>query len=276
MRTLPIQLQEFVGAFLSHGEDESATNVWIVKPARLSRSRGVTVADNLDCLLKACDEAVVENTPAVVSRYLLRPALYQGRKFDLRFVVTLRRIHPLLLSIYDGWLVRTADELYSVGDYANKRKHLTVMQYLDESIDASVEREWVSKEQLVEYLKSSFGPIADEQHIQAVCHGAILECFTLATAGIRGHANEVVGIDPNALHTKVRGCYGIDVMLRPSTKCVHGQSCPLEPVILEVNYKPDLRRILREDEEFFDNLFPALFDEACDNKPIPGWVSYEY
>jgi tubulin--tyrosine ligase-like protein 12 len=272
-----MKLQEFVGAYINRGEDGHASNVWIVKPARLSRSRGVVVADDLAILLEACTEAVAENTPAVVSRYVLQPALYQGRKFDLRFVVALRKVRPALVSIYDGWIVRTADEEYSVGDYGNLRKHLTVMQYMDESTGETGDREWVRKEQLVENLVSSFGPTADEQQIKMACHDAILDCFSLATSGIRGVANELVGIDPTASHSRVRGCYGVDVMLRPKATCTCKQECPLEPVILEVNYKPDLRRIVQEDGRFFDDLFPALFDEAGsqDSPAISNWESYQ-
>ena len=281
MRVLRTQLQEFVGAFISHDESSSRdANVWIVKPARLSRSRGIVIADDLASLLEVCTQVVNEKNPAVVSRYVVQPALYQGRKFDLRFVVALRTVQPLLLSIYDGWLVRAADEKYSLGDYANVRKHLTVMQYLDERMGAPVRKEWVRKDQLVESLVSSFGPAADEQHVRAVCHTTILECFSLVTSGISGAANELVGIDPNAPHNRVRGVYGVDVMLRPRTTCSRSQDCPLEAVILEVNYKPDLRRILREDASFFDNLFPVLFDEVRDqatgkrSTAIPNWTSY--
>eukprot|EP01043_Picozoa_sp_COSAG02_P042564 COSAG02_NODE_3627_length_6451_cov_5.110202_2_plen_284_part_00 len=281
MHVLRLQLQEFVGAYIAHGEGERSSNVWIFKPARMSRSRGVIVADSLAVLVEACTEAIAENSPAVVSRYVLQPALYRGRKFDLRFVVALRRVHPLLLSVYDGWLVRTADEEYSVEDYTNLRKHLTVMQYLDESMSTTGEREWVRKEQLVEDLMSSFGPNCDEKMVKLACHTAILECFSLATSGIRGAADEVIGIDPNASHTRVRGCYGVDVMLRPSTTCTGKQQCSLEPVILEVNYKPDLRRILQDNWHFFDELFPVLFGEVGDqatghtSQAIPNWDSYQ-
>ena len=281
MHVLQMKLQEFVGAYISHGEDERASNVWIFKPARMSRSRGVIVADNLAVLVEACTEAIAEHTPAVVSRYVLQPALYQGRKFDLRFVVALRRINPLLLSIYDGWLVRTADEEYSVEDYANPRKHLTVMQYLDESMGTTCDRAWVRKEQLVQNLVSLFGPTCDEKMVKMACHKAILECFSLATSGIRGAADELIGIDPNAPHTQVRGCYGVDVMLRPRTTCTGKQQCPLEPVILEVNYKPDLRRILQDNWRFFDELFPVLFGEVSgqatgrSSQAIPNWDSYQ-
>jgi tubulin--tyrosine ligase-like protein 12 len=280
MRVLRTQLQEFVGAFISHDDGTRDSNVWIIKPARLSRSRGIVIADDLTSLLEACTQAVVENNPAVVSRYVVQPALYQGRKFDLRFVVALRAVHPLLLSIYDGWLVRVADEKYSVGDYANVRKHLTVMQYLDDGMDTPVRREWVRKDQLIESLVSSFGPTADEQHVREVCHTTILECFSLATSGISGAANELVGIDPNSPHKRVRGVYGVDVMLRPRATCTRMQDCPLEAVILEINYKPDLHRILQEDASFFDDLFPVLFDEIGDQatgqsrRAIPNWASY--
>ena len=56
MRVLRTQLQEFVGAFISHDDGTRDSNVWIhvIKPARLSRSRGIVIADDLTSLLEAC------------------------------------------------------------------------------------------------------------------------------------------------------------------------------------------------------------------------------
>ena len=259
--------------------------MWIVKPARLSRSRGLVIGDDLDVLLRACAQAMADRSPLVISRYILHPALYRNRKFDLRFIVALRSIRPLSLAMYERWVVRCADDEYSTGGFANLRSHLTVMQYLDdadggeemkeEPAGGSKNREWVTREQLVGELAVAYGPTCSEQHISAVCGAAILDCFRLATAGLRGAANEIIGIDPNGAHAKTRACYGVDLLLRPSSTGVG-----LEPVLLEVNYKPDLRRVLHENPEFYNELFPMLFAQEGETTSDigtavpPGWRSY--
>lgn len=282
-----LQLLEFVGSYLNYARSLDAPNVWIIKPARLSRSRGVTIADDLHTLLAACMLAIEQRTPVVASRYILHPVLYCGRKFDLRFIVVVRSVRPLVLAVYNRWIVRCADEQYSASEFTNLRAHLTVMQYLDDvQKDASTSgtREWVTRQQLVKHLESAYGPAGSEQRIISACHAVLVDCFQLATAGMRGAANEVVGINPAGTHIRTCACYGLDLLLlsNASITSSHG-SRELQPVLLEVNYKPDLRRVLQENEHFYNELFPVLFSDRASSTvdsdmsswdSIPGWTNH--
>ncbi len=42
----------------------------------------------------------METGPKVASTYLTNPALYDGKKFDLRYVVLLKSVQPLELYVF--------------------------------------------------------------------------------------------------------------------------------------------------------------------------------
>ena len=76
--------------------------MWIVKPANLSRGRGIYLIENPN-------EVSVEDT-SVISRYISNPLLINGHKFDLRLYVVMTSIDPLRIYIYKEGLARFASE----------------------------------------------------------------------------------------------------------------------------------------------------------------------
>jgi hypothetical protein len=79
-------------------------NLWIVKPANLSRGRGIYLIDDVN-------EVSVEET-SVISRYISNPLLINGHKFDLRLYVVVTSFEPLRIYIYKEGLARFATEEY--------------------------------------------------------------------------------------------------------------------------------------------------------------------
>ena len=115
---LPNQTREFQAHFEMLAQKEPKKNLWIVKPANLSRGRGIHIIDNLRDL--QIDDL------SVVSRYITNPLLINGHKFDLRIYVLITSYEPLRVYVYKEGLARFASETYTQKiDIDNKFMHLT-------------------------------------------------------------------------------------------------------------------------------------------------------
>ena len=82
---LPKDYLSFIEEFSRIAEEEEikyphrppgSMNWWILKPAGLSRGRGITVVNDIS--------QVTYGNDAVIQRYILNPHLLDGYKYDLR------------------------------------------------------------------------------------------------------------------------------------------------------------------------------------------------
>ena len=92
--------------------------MWIVKPANLSRGRGIYIVDNIS-------EVNVEEL-SIISRYISNPLLINGHKFDLRIYVCVTSVDPLRIYVFKEGLARFATQEYTSNHTkGNKFMHLT-------------------------------------------------------------------------------------------------------------------------------------------------------
>jgi hypothetical protein len=281
------ELEEFIADFTAretvlkrsqHGEDDEedvieaqrlltrlallrppdGTNLWIAKPTNLARSIGMTVSDNLECLLRA-----VETDPKILCKYISNPCTLRGRKFDLRFVVALRSLSTanggvgLKAFLYNVFWTRFAAEKFDLKDFDMYDKHFTVMNYggrteklLQLHYDAFIlefEREYP----LVLWSRDVYPKI----------RSMIREAF----AGLPS--------DPIP-HERFRGVYGIDVMLSvnpggqqsimasvassSSSSAAGTCSISIDPTLLEITYSPDCHRACKYHPSFMNDVFHTL------------------
>eukprot|EP00668_Euglena_longa_P006136 GGOE01007266.1.p1 GENE.GGOE01007266.1~~GGOE01007266.1.p1 ORF type:complete len:464 (-),score=122.67 GGOE01007266.1:374-1765(-) len=101
---------------------ERGERLWIVKPARLNRAIGIKVMRDVGAILQEID-GQEEPGEWVVQKYIERPLLIHGRKFDIR-------TWAVLGPKFDVWLyregvMRTSSELYTPSDLDNILSHLT-------------------------------------------------------------------------------------------------------------------------------------------------------
>ena len=84
--------------------DNNPDKLWIVKPNKLSRGRGIYLIKNFSQLdLKE---------PGIVSEYVDNPLTVNRHKFDLRIYVVVTSFYPLRIYVYREGLARFATEKY--------------------------------------------------------------------------------------------------------------------------------------------------------------------
>lgn len=93
--------------------------VWITKPPSGSSGQGIRVVSKLSEVPTKCH--------LVVQRYINRPRLIQGMKFDLRLYVLVTSVDPLIVYLYSEGIVRFATSKYlnDVDHLYDRYMHLT-------------------------------------------------------------------------------------------------------------------------------------------------------
>lgn len=96
---LPAEFGDFKSQFSKKGN-----KTFIIKPAASCQGRGI--------YLTRTWENVATNEPLVAQRYLHKPYLIEGLKFDLRLYVLLAGCDPLKIFLFHDGLARFATEEY--------------------------------------------------------------------------------------------------------------------------------------------------------------------
>ena len=133
------ECERFVQQLQVQSEDISK-NIWIIKPTASSGGEGITVHQDTQLFLsdfESCkskpDRGVQMQGPnrfcmteKIAQRYIARPLLIHGRKFDVRSYFYIADVNDELVFYCDGY-IRINAELYdtSLSDLSNSFKHLS-------------------------------------------------------------------------------------------------------------------------------------------------------
>ncbi|KZC09722.1 Tubulin polyglutamylase TTLL4 [Dufourea novaeangliae] len=111
---LPREIQKFEYTWQKYG----VRSTWIIKPPASGRGQGIKVINQW--------WEIPKWHSMIVQRYISKPRLINGSKFDLRVYVLVTSINPLRIYIYKEGLVRFASVRYVRGLNLNdKYMHLT-------------------------------------------------------------------------------------------------------------------------------------------------------
>ena len=218
--------------------------LWISKPSNSSCGRGIQVFRS---------DSNINPKQGIIQKYIRKPLLLEGRKFDLRIYVLVTSFDPLKIYIYEEGLVRRATQQYTTtkGSLKTRCVHLTnysvnkhsaayVKAQLDSDDDesdttASAAAPSTSKwslSDLRKHLQSvgvDFSRIFDD--IKALAVKTIIAAEPVMCSALHRSCNlgscNATGISP------YQGCfeiYGFDVLI----------DSKLRPWLLEVNVEPSL------------------------------------
>jgi hypothetical protein len=95
--------------------------MWLVKPANLNQGRGIEIFRSLKQILSFLGSKPL-NSLWVVQKYIEKPLLYYGRKFDIRVWVIVTGGNEIYF--YRKGYIRTSSDEYSL-DKSNNYVHLT-------------------------------------------------------------------------------------------------------------------------------------------------------
>lgn len=127
------------------------SNIWIVKPARLSRGRGIRLFDNFPDIF---GYTKARDPNWVVQKYMENPLLYQGRKLDLRQWVIVTDWNPLTIWFYQECYIRLSTSPYDLSNIANRFSHLTNNSVNKNAKNFEAEASFLSQQAFAEYLKT--------------------------------------------------------------------------------------------------------------------------
>jgi hypothetical protein len=184
-------------------------NVWIVKPAGLSRGRGIRVFNDLDALLGYADVENHKECQWVAQKYIENPLLVCRRKFDIRQWVLVTCWDPLTVWMHEDCYLRFSSEEYSTTDLSDQYVHLTnnsIQKYSDkfhdvygtDDGDMMVEGNMWHSDEFRKYLKHKLAlPEVWETQIRPAMRAIIVRALQCVQDRVthRNNACELFGYD---------------------------------------------------------------------------------
>ncbi|GLT81160.1 hypothetical protein SLA2020_525630 [Shorea laevis] len=235
---LETHLSQLIGDYYARRRDE-LNNLWILKPWNMARTIDTTVTENLSAIIR-----LMETGPKICQKYIEHPALFKGRKFDLRYMVFVRSMTPLEIFLSDVFWVRLSNNPYTLEKHSffEYETHFTVMNY----------------GRRMNHMNTPEFVMEFEQEHQVKW----LDIHQRVRSMIRSVFESAAAVHPEMHDPKSRAIYGVDVMLDNS----------FQPKLLEVTYCPDCTRACKYDttsimgggeairsRDFFNDVFGCLF-----------------
>jgi tubulin monoglycylase TTLL3/8 len=131
-------------------------NVWIIKPAGMSRGRGIRCYDNLTEIF---DHIRVKESEWIAQKYIENPLIIKNKKFDIRQWVLVTDWEPLTIWFYQECYVRFTAQSFDPNDLANKFAHLTnnsISKKMESCETSEIEGNMWFLDEFKTYLNSTF------------------------------------------------------------------------------------------------------------------------
>lgn len=236
---LPNEYKKFVAEF-STQDGRQQPNYWICKPTEQSCGRGIFIFQDLHDLTYDC--------AVVVQKYIIKPYLISGYKFDLRLYAIVTSFHPFRLYIYHEGLVRFSTERFDLSSLDNRFSHLT-----NTSINKTGPQYMAEKESIGIGCKWTLTKLRHYFHKHNVDDRFLWHRITsIIIITLLSQVQEIPSNSSNCFEL-----FGFDILLDEK----------LKPWLLEVNFSPALGNDCTQDElvkkPLLNDILEALnFSEA--------------
>jgi tubulin polyglutamylase TTLL9 len=199
-------------------------SVWIMKPVGSAQGKGIFLIKKLKEILDfkrdhrfKPGEEKPDTQAYIVQRYLERPYLIFGKKFDLRLYVLVTSYQPLQVWVYREGFARFSGFPFSMEDISNNQVHLTnvAIQKKAEGYDKSKGCKWLMT-QVCRYLRTKHGNAPVDEMLD--------QLYSLILTSLRAVQSRMA-VDRHCFEI-----YGYDVLIDKD----------LKPWLIEVNASASL------------------------------------
>lgn len=231
--------KEFVVNYFKR-EKEGKENYWIVKPCNDTHGKGIGIFNNISPIIKTAN-----SIPCIVSKYITNPLLFNGKKFDLRFIILMK--YDVMwqsakpdIYLYNTFWTRFANNQFNLDDLTDYETHFTVMNY-GHHLTKLLDKDFIIQ------FNEMFGDKCKWEEMQKKIELMLSRTFDAV-------------IQSKFYKFEVSSCaiYGADIMIDDE----------FNPYLLEMNFQPDCTRACEYDNDFYNKVFSTFFNEVWDAKQI--------
>ncbi|CUG88411.1 tubulin tyrosine ligase, putative [Bodo saltans] len=248
--SVPSDMSLFVEEFKRH-----PGSTWIVKPTNRSQGKGIFLVNKLTQMNRWLRDKLADEdqNPFIVSRYIDKPLLIGGKKFDLRLYVLVTSFRPLVAYLHRQGFARFCATKYSHAiDEDDLGSHLTnvALQKGEDEYNELHGGKW-SVANLWLYIQATFGHQKADNLMDDICFVVTQTLKALQPAMLNDkHCFEL---------------YGYDVLVDEN----------LQPHLIEVNASPSLTVTTMNDrlmkEEVLHDVFSIVMPPGF---PSPSAMPY--
>uniref|UniRef100_A0A2M4BA23 Putative tubulin polyglutamylase ttll4 n=1 Tax=Anopheles marajoara TaxID=58244 RepID=A0A2M4BA23_9DIPT len=223
---------------------------WIIKPPASARGTGIKVVNRWSQIPK--------RKPLIVQRYIERPLLINGSKFDLRLYVLVTSMNPLRVYMHTDGLARFASVKYSEKSETLSDRYMHLTNYSinklsnnysqNEDADACQGHKWTIKSLWSYFVEQG----VNVDRLWSALRNLVLRTVLAGEGPIHAMSKVNVGSKYNCYEL-----FGIDVLL----------DSELVPWLLEVNISPSLHSASSLDLRVKGPLVKALLNTVMYQVP---------
>merc|ERR1712013_101485 len=218
--------------------------------ASRAQGNGIFIINRLSQLKKWTNSSKYNSAETyVISKYVEKPLLIGGRKFDLRLFALVTSYRPLIAYFYSEGFARFSNVKYTADrdQMNNTEVHLTnvAIQKHSDDYNPNHGNKW-SFSNVMLYIESNFGNTAAAQMMKQIKDIIIYSLLSVKNVLINDkHCFE---------------CYGFDIIIDSA----------LKPWLIEINASPSLSATTKADSKFKKKLIFDLFRVVVPSQNVFG------